>query len=273
MRVVVLLAVAVTMTYAQVPGTYRIICASTDCWGYSVCRKVLNTTSGEVVPICFDPMRYPPTGNEQVCSDGQPLWVITGTGDYSQASCGRVVNKTTCPSNYRCVTSPVDVYDVCCPNSDKIGECPETQPGEVGVCADLCQSDTNCPRDLKCCPNACGAHTCQTPVHSLTCEHTECGFGYVCQMTPKGPQCFYAIRDGKCPDLSASRHRFSCSSCLSDLDCPDFQKCCPGRHCRQCVPPEPSVTCANISCPRGQRCVMKKVICAKAPCFPVPTCV
>ncbi|XP_025098330.1 uncharacterized protein LOC112566380 isoform X5 [Pomacea canaliculata] len=185
MRILVLLALAVTMTYAQGRMTHIVKCFRGTCTGFNVCRQVLNTTSGEVVPICLSYVNNLLIRHERGCSDGHPLWVLTGWGDYSQASCGQVFNSITCPSKYKCVTV-VPSYAVCCPSFDKIGECPEPQPGNVGVCADQCQDDKQCPSDLKCCKNPCSAHTCQTPVHSVHCENTTCGVWLCLSTDPEG---------------------------------------------------------------------------------------
>ncbi|CAK1599091.1 unnamed protein product [Parnassius mnemosyne] len=44
----------------------------------------------------------------------------------------------------------------------KKGRCPE-YPRGPWVCSHTCTSDSDCPRTLKCCPNRCGALTCQKP--------------------------------------------------------------------------------------------------------------
>ncbi|RVE44186.1 hypothetical protein evm_011141 [Chilo suppressalis] len=44
----------------------------------------------------------------------------------------------------------------------KKGRCPE-YPHGVWVCTHSCTGDSDCPRTLKCCPNRCGALTCQRP--------------------------------------------------------------------------------------------------------------
>ncbi|KPJ05968.1 Whey acidic protein [Papilio machaon] len=44
----------------------------------------------------------------------------------------------------------------------KKGRCPE-YPRGPWVCSHTCTSDSDCPRALKCCPNRCGALTCQKP--------------------------------------------------------------------------------------------------------------
>ncbi|OWA52892.1 hypothetical protein BV898_17333 [Hypsibius exemplaris] len=43
----------------------------------------------------------------------------------------------------------------------KSGMCPPRQKGSMGVCANLCEWDSNCPGSEKCCSNACGGRACQ----------------------------------------------------------------------------------------------------------------
>ncbi|XP_072939938.1 whey acidic protein-like isoform X2 [Epargyreus clarus] len=47
-------------------------------------------------------------------------------------------------------------------NLVKDGRCPE-YPRGPWVCSHTCTGDSDCPRKLKCCPNRCGALTCQKP--------------------------------------------------------------------------------------------------------------
>ena len=56
----------------------------------------------------------PVTGNEGVCTTGQPLLVSDAAGGTSVAFCGRGLNRLDCPSGFACNISPVDVYAVCC---------------------------------------------------------------------------------------------------------------------------------------------------------------
>uniref|UniRef100_A0A914CKT4 Uncharacterized protein n=1 Tax=Acrobeloides nanus TaxID=290746 RepID=A0A914CKT4_9BILA len=32
-------------------------------------------------------------------------------------------------------------------------------------------------------------------------------------------------------------------------------------------------TCASVTCNKNESCIMQEVICVRAPCYPVPTCV
>ncbi|CAH1647284.1 unnamed protein product [Spodoptera littoralis] len=44
----------------------------------------------------------------------------------------------------------------------KPGLCPE-KPRGPWICTNMCTSDSDCRRVLKCCPNRCGAFACQKP--------------------------------------------------------------------------------------------------------------
>ncbi|CAH2244792.1 waprin-Phi1-like [Pararge aegeria] len=75
-------------------------------------------------------------------------------------------------------TTPCNSTQLCCPTACggsmcvdpmtqrhfvtlvKAGKCPEFPRG-VWVCSHSCTGDSDCPRALKCCPNRCGALTCQ----------------------------------------------------------------------------------------------------------------
>ncbi|XP_035657566.1 WAP, Kazal, immunoglobulin, Kunitz and NTR domain-containing protein 2-like [Branchiostoma floridae] len=50
----------------------------------------------------------------------------------------------------------------------KDGSCPPVDLDSFGLCADLCDADGDCPGELLCCPNACGATVCQEPVLQTT---------------------------------------------------------------------------------------------------------
>ncbi|UJR17732.1 hypothetical protein I4U23_004630 [Adineta vaga] len=73
--------------------------------------------------------------------------------------CGRGINRRECPPTHRCTIAPNDAYAVCCPrvqqlpkgNSSKLGFCPSTSSGMMGICIARCTNDSNCPGDQKCC--------------------------------------------------------------------------------------------------------------------------
>lgn len=51
------------------------------------------------------------------------------------------------------------------PIAEKPGTCPPVKPGipMLGLCANQCKTDSNCPGSLKCCRNGCGKVSCVTP--------------------------------------------------------------------------------------------------------------
>ncbi|KAH3780674.1 WAP four-disulfide core domain protein 18-like [Dreissena polymorpha] len=53
---------------------------------------------------------------------------------------------------------------------DKPGFCPPAE--DVGVCANLCNSDESCPSNQKCCSHGCG-RSCQVPT-KLNCAAVLC---------------------------------------------------------------------------------------------------
>uniref|UniRef100_A0A673JF58 WAP domain-containing protein n=1 Tax=Sinocyclocheilus rhinocerous TaxID=307959 RepID=A0A673JF58_9TELE len=58
-------------------------------------------------------------------------------------------------------------FPCCACIKEKPGVCPSKNLG-IGVCAELCSHDSDCPNDEKCCSNGCG-HQC------MKCCRTKCG--------------------------------------------------------------------------------------------------
>ncbi|XP_050343569.1 WAP four-disulfide core domain protein 2-like [Nymphalis io] len=86
--------------------------------------------------------------------------------DICEATCGPQApcNSTTlcCPTacgGAMCVDPMTERHFV---TLVKKGRCPE-YPRGVWICSHTCTGDSDCPRSLKCCPNRCGAQTCQRP--------------------------------------------------------------------------------------------------------------
>ncbi|XP_008273955.1 WAP four-disulfide core domain protein 3 [Stegastes partitus] len=77
----------------------------------------------------------------------------------------------------------------------KPGVCPRRLWG-VGLCAEFCSSDRDCPDDEKCCHNGCG-HQCMAP---------------------------YTVKKGRCPLPPATP--MCAEYCYHDGQCPEEQKCC-----------------------------------------------
>uniref|UniRef100_A0A8C7HKR0 WAP domain-containing protein n=1 Tax=Oncorhynchus kisutch TaxID=8019 RepID=A0A8C7HKR0_ONCKI len=78
----------------------------------------------------------------------------------------------------------------------KPGVCPVRRWG-MGICAELCSNDSDCPNDEKCCHNGCG-HNCIAPYTAKP---------GVCPRRPWGV--------GTCAEF-----------CSNDSDCPNDEKCC-----------------------------------------------
>ncbi|XP_031650800.1 WAP four-disulfide core domain protein 18-like [Oncorhynchus kisutch] len=72
----------------------------------------------------------------------------------------------------------------------KPGVCPVRRWG-MGICAELCSNDSDCPNDEKCCHNGCG-HNCIAP---YTVKPGRC-------VLPNGTyMCAeYCYKDGQCPE-------------------------------------------------------------------------
>ncbi|CAF3974297.1 unnamed protein product [Adineta steineri] len=73
--------------------------------------------------------------------------------------CGRSIDRRECPSTHQCIIARNDAYAVCCPRAQelpissttKLGTCPSTTSGMMGICIARCTDDSNCPGDQKCC--------------------------------------------------------------------------------------------------------------------------
>ncbi|KAL0882650.1 hypothetical protein ABMA27_001085 [Loxostege sticticalis] len=95
-------------------------------------------------------------------------------------SCPPTLSVDICTPECGLTTPCVNTTQLCCPTACggamcvdpmtqrhfttlvKKGRCPEFPRG-VWVCSHSCTGDSDCPRALKCCPNRCGALTCQKP--------------------------------------------------------------------------------------------------------------
>ncbi|XP_063824402.1 WAP four-disulfide core domain protein 2-like [Ostrinia nubilalis] len=101
-------------------------------------------------------------------------------GSGSPGSCPPTLPVDICTAACGPATPCVNTTQLCCPTACggamcvdpvtqrhfltlvKKGSCPE-YPRGVWVCSHSCTGDSDCPRALKCCPNRCGALTCQRP--------------------------------------------------------------------------------------------------------------
>uniref|UniRef100_A0A671M325 WAP domain-containing protein n=1 Tax=Sinocyclocheilus anshuiensis TaxID=1608454 RepID=A0A671M325_9TELE len=84
--------------------------------------------------------------------------------------------------------------------SAKPGVCPGNNLEEamLGVCAEMCSHDSDCPNDEKCCSNGCG-HQCMPP---------------------------YNEKPGVCPSKNLGEEGLCVEMCSHDSNCPNDQKCC-----------------------------------------------
>ncbi|KAK6307975.1 hypothetical protein J4Q44_G00212460, partial [Coregonus suidteri] len=76
----------------------------------------------------------------------------------------------------------------------KPGVCPRTRWG-IGLCVNICSTDSDCPNDEKCCHNGCD---CIAP---------------------------YTAKPGVCPRRHSGRG-ICIELCSNDSDCPNDEKCC-----------------------------------------------
>ncbi|CAH1241351.1 WFIKKN2 [Branchiostoma lanceolatum] len=115
----------------------------------------------------------------------------------------------------------------------KDGSCPPVDPDSFGPCADLCEADRDCPGELLCCPNACGATVCQEPVlHSTEappppptdpCLEVTCmQQGASCEVMNGQPMCTCpsgCSRFGESPVCDASGNSYNNQCVLDAVAC------------------------------------------------------
>uniref|UniRef100_A0A674CP29 WAP domain-containing protein n=1 Tax=Salmo trutta TaxID=8032 RepID=A0A674CP29_SALTR len=149
--------------------------------------------------------------------------------------------------------------------TDKPGVCPRRRWG-VGICAELCSNDSDCPNDEKCCHNGCG-HVCIAPTQPGVCPRRRWGMGICAELCSNdsdcpndekcchngcGHDCIAPTQPGVCP-----RRRWGvgiCADlCSNDSDCPNDEKCCHNGCGHVCIAPTqvgygPRVTDTPIYC-------------------------
>ncbi|CAG9559626.1 unnamed protein product [Danaus chrysippus] len=104
---------------------------------------------------------------------------VTAVSSAEKGSCPPTLSVDICDASCG-LTHPCNTTQICCPTAcggamcvdpmttrhfvtlEKPGNCPE-YPRGVWICSHTCTGDSDCPRTLKCCPNRCGAFTCQRP--------------------------------------------------------------------------------------------------------------
>ncbi|KAJ7417449.1 granulins-like [Pitangus sulphuratus] len=133
-------------------------------------------------------------------------------------SCGASChNDTACHAGEKCCTRG------CCTRcvhaepgshqaSAKPGSCPMVLRGSLGPCLELCDTDSDCLGDDKCCTTGCG-HICKPP-------------------TEGDPQ-----KPGRCPRDFMRCLRQEPPLCANDSSCPAGLKCCPWECRLRCIPP------------------------------------
>ncbi|XP_076029642.1 uncharacterized protein LOC143018263 isoform X1 [Oratosquilla oratoria] len=82
---------------------------------------------------------------EGVCSPARPIPV--------EIKC---INDIYCPPRLKCCDG---VCRMACKKPGPALCCPQNEPGQLGVCAELCEDNDDCPGGGLCCSNGCG-HEC-----------------------------------------------------------------------------------------------------------------
>ncbi len=127
--------------------------------------------------------------------------------------------------------------------TEKPGACPKKLG--VGVCAEMCSHDSDCPKNQKCCSNGCG-HQCMPPYKGIC--HIMCGSA--CSPCVVFFFFFFVIvfllclsagpaKPGVCPrkNLGVAVSGVCAEMCSHDGDCPKNQKCCSNGCGHKCMAP------------------------------------
>ncbi|XP_050961044.1 WAP four-disulfide core domain protein 3 isoform X2 [Labeo rohita] len=169
-----------------------------------------------------------------------------------------------CPNNQKCCSNGCG-HECMAPykaQPEKPGVCRiiNVEEAMLGVCAEMCSHDGDCPNDQKCCSNGCG-HECMAPykaepekpgacptinfekaklgVCAEMCSHDgDCPNDRKCCSNGCGHQCMapYKEKPGVCPRRVIGV-RLCEELCAHDTDCPDDEKCCSTKCGRECTPP------------------------------------
>ena len=168
----------------------------------------------------------PPEG---VTKEGACPVMVQSSGTPCIDACS---DDNSCPADQKCCANADGCGNQCVPplagvveDSSRPGECPSPPEGAAGICLEMCNVDTNCPGDLKCCSNGCG-HVCTNPV-TLTA---------LPQPKPQPVIRLDPARPGVCLPTTLWGRRGSCGNrCDGDKDCPGILKCCSNGCGRQCA--------------------------------------
>uniref|UniRef100_A0A673IW36 Perlwapin-like n=1 Tax=Sinocyclocheilus rhinocerous TaxID=307959 RepID=A0A673IW36_9TELE len=121
-------------------------------------------------------------------------------------------------------------FPCCACIKEKPGVCPSKNLG-IGVCAELCSHDRDCPNDEKCCSNGCGHQYAlvkfpPAPIYQIKSVSDLVFLLRVCITGKPGmcPRRFFG--EGLCEEL-----------CVNDIDCPNNEKCCRTKCGRECTLP------------------------------------
>uniref|UniRef100_A0A671K5I5 WAP domain-containing protein n=1 Tax=Sinocyclocheilus anshuiensis TaxID=1608454 RepID=A0A671K5I5_9TELE len=128
-------------------------------------------------------------------------------------------------------------------SNTKPGVCPGNNFEEamLGVCAEMCSHDNDCPNDEKCCSNGCG-HQCMPPYNGIYIVIIVEAFSDLLSLS-----CVCLTeKPGVCPSKNLGEEGLCVEMCSHDSNCPNDQKCCSngcGHQCMYelscCIPPPP----------------------------------
>ncbi|XP_076444542.1 papilin-like isoform X1 [Babylonia areolata] len=212
-----------------------------------------------VIRWCADDRDCP--GREKCC--GTPCQGSVCLKPVRPESCSDV----TCRPATSCIETETGL--ACVPI--RPGECPKFKcpvpDPDNRQCEDVCEQDSDCGGDLKCCLSCSGCKECFRPFIPDFCADVSCSKwekcvlqDVVCMSTPCFPVPVCVPEDekgGQCPTPGPDSERLCSKYCTSDQSCKGEDKCC-STSCGGdiCTPPVPPNTCDAVRCPKGSSCRM-----------------
>ncbi|XP_076077348.1 uncharacterized protein LOC143047895 isoform X15 [Mytilus galloprovincialis] len=154
-------------------NTQEIVCEN----GGSPAGDYCSCPNGFSGTHCESAVCTPHCLNNGICSgrDGEAVCVCPD-GRYTGKQCETPVCNPACQNGGSCIdgiyrpmcSCPPGYEGESCEKEVKDGDCPAASG--VGICAEMCKTDSGCPNKQKCCINGCGAHECTAPA-ATTCTY------------------------------------------------------------------------------------------------------
>lgn len=158
-------------------------------------------------------------------------------------------------------TPPGECCPICPKGTNKPGICPT--PKGHGICVSLCNADSDCPFDKKCCSNGCGQVCLSTEGSGGPCYYKGSMYSdgqrfkddcNSCSCTNGRVACTKMgcniEKPGKCPRPGTGIFGICVEMCSSDNECSLDLKCCSNGCGHTCQKPAGGDRCDAVICPQ-----------------------